>query len=225
MTSTLKTRKSTTLRYSLLGMAIFVLASGTDQKNWKEITTVEDVCESYVKQIKNMLQQFNLEYEGLEKVKKANDQGNIVEACTYLLAYYKNGTSSARLRIGRPVKTDKTVPKADTILNDVFIVQNVRGKVPYEFDGHCDWYYKGPINDREWAWLSNRHSQINYLFDTYLETGNPKYANYIDAFLRDFIIKSMFYPDVKSSTSVWRGLEVAARVKVWTRLFLRAIER
>ena len=29
----------------------------------------------------------------------------------------------------------------------------------------------------------------------------------------------MPYPGVKSSTSVWRGLEVAARAKVWSRIF------
>jgi hypothetical protein len=43
---------------------------------------------------------------------------------------------------------------------DVFVVQNVKGKVAYGADGHRDWYYKGPNNDREWAWLSNRHSQV-----------------------------------------------------------------
>jgi hypothetical protein len=91
--------------------------------------------------------------------------------------------------------------------------------VPYGEDGHRDWYYKGPNNDREWAWLSNRHSQINSLLSTYFETGNPKYAEYINLFLRDFIIKSMPYPAVKSRTSVWRGLEVAARAKVWSRIF------
>ena len=99
------------------------------------------------------------------------------------------------------------------------MVQNVRGQVPYGDDGHRDWYYKGPNNDREWAWLSNRHSQINNVLSAYFETGNPKYAEYIDLFLKDFIIKSMPYPAEKSSTSVWRGLEVSFRAKVWPSIF------
>ncbi|HDR50930.1 MAG TPA: alginate lyase family protein, partial [Mariniphaga anaerophila] len=49
--------------------------------------------------------------------------------------------------------------------------------------------------------------------------GNPKYANYIDEFLRDFIIKSMPYPAQKGSESIWRGLEVSFRAKVWSRIF------
>ena len=65
---------------------------------------------------------------------------------------------------------------SDTTLKNVFIVQNVRGEVPWLDDGHRDWYYKGPNNDREWAWLSNRHSQISMVFNAYFETGNPKYA-------------------------------------------------
>ncbi len=47
----------------------------------------------------------------------------------------------------------------------------------------------------------------------------PNMPEYIDLFLRDFIIASWPYPGVKSSTSVWRGLEVAARVKVWSKIF------
>jgi hypothetical protein len=111
------------------------------------------------------------------------------------------------------------VAGADTILKNVFVVQNVRGQVPYREDGHRDWYYKGPNNDREWAWLSNRHSQLYRVFTAYLETGNPKYAGYMDLFLRDFIIASMPYPAAKGSKSIWRGLEVAARAKVWSAIF------
>ncbi|MCK0148149.1 heparinase II/III family protein [Arenibacter sp. F26102] len=191
----------------------------TAQQNWKSITTVEDLITSYPETIENMLNQFNLDYTGMERVKLAYSNGNVVEACNELLAYYKNGTMASDLRKEIPTKTMREVAAADTILTNVFEVQNVRGKVPYLSDGHRDWYYKGPNNDKEWAWLSNRHSQLRQIFNTYLETGNPKYAQYIDLFLRDFIIKSMPYPAVKSGTSVWRGLEVAARAKVWTKIF------
>ncbi|MBU2906457.1 heparinase II/III family protein [Arenibacter algicola] len=189
------------------------------QQNWKSITSVEDLITSYPETIENMLNQFNLDYTGLEKVKLAHSDGNTLEACKELLAYYKNGAMAADLRKEIPTKTMREVAAADTILTNVFVVQNVRGKVPYLEDGHRDWYYKGPNNDNEWAWLSNRHSQLSQIFNTYLETGNPKYAQYMDLFLRDFIIKSMPYPAVKSSTSVWRGLEVAARAKKWTKMF------
>jgi hypothetical protein len=203
----------------LLGILFAIPGCVNSQINWKEITSVEDLCESYPETMNNMFGDFNLDYPGLGKVKAAYNSGKMVDACNYLLAYYKNGDMAPELRREQPAISAKTDALADTILKNIFVVQNVRGEVPYRDDGHRDWYYKGPNNDREWAWLSNRHSQINHVFTTYLETGNPKYAEYIDLFLRDFIIASMPYPAAKGGESIWRGLEVAARAKVWPRIF------
>ena len=198
---------------------ILVFSGSAFAQNWRELKTVEDVCDAYPEKMKSMLNQFDLEYPGLDKVKKAYDSGKLTEACEYLLYYYRKGNTAEYLRKELPEKTNKTEARADTILKNVFVVQNVSGKVPWGDDGHRDWYYKGPNNDREWAWLSNRHSQLRHVFNVYIETGNPKYAIYIDEFLRDFIIKSMPYPAQKSGESIWRGLEVAARAKVWSRIF------
>ncbi len=166
-----------------------------------------------------MLNQLELSQPGLESVKEAKEDSALVKACQALLKYYQSSNTAAHLRQDAPAETNATVATADTTLQDVFVIQNVRGKVPVGEDGHRNWYYKGPNNDREWAWLSNRHSQVYQVLMAYFETGNPKYAQYIDLFLRDFIIKSMPYPAVKSRTSVWRGLEVAARAKVWSSVF------
>lgn len=203
----------------LLMLNISIMGNLSAQQNWQDITTVHEVYKAYPDVIENMLDQFNLDYPGLKKVKKAYQKGDIEKACTSLLEYYKNGNTASYLRREQPEMTNQTNVLADTILKNVFVIQNVRGQVPYKEDGHRDWFYKGPNNDKEWAWLSNRHSQISMVLSTYFETGNPKYAKYIDLFLRDFIIESMPYPGVKSSTSVWRGLEVAARAKVWSQIF------
>jgi len=208
-----------TKSFLLVGILFSISGNIIAQKNWREIISIEDICEYYPEVVHTMFDHINLEHHGLEKVKTANSNGNIIDACNYLLEYYKNSDTAKHLNREQPEKTNNTVPKADTILNDVFVIQNVGGQVPYSNDGHRDWYYKGPENDKEWAWLSNRHSQINSVLSAYFETGNPKYAEYIDLFLRDFIIKSMPYPAVKSNTSVWRGLEVSFRGKVWSRIF------
>ncbi|MEK6479505.1 alginate lyase family protein [Catalinimonas sp. 4WD22] len=207
----------------LIVITVTVSGKVLAQKSWQEIITVEDLYISYSETLEEMLNQLILDYPGLEKVKAAKEKGKMVDASKYLLEYYQSNNRAEEYRRTQPSVSDKTIAEADTILKNVFIVQNVRGQVPYGDDGHRDWYYKGPNNDREWAWLSNRHSQIVSVLDTYFETGNPKYAEYIDMFLRDFIIKSMPYPAEKSSTSVWRGLEVAARAKVWTRIFYSMI--
>ncbi len=203
----------------LITLSLFLTGNLSAQSDWQKITTVEDVVEAYPEVIKDMLGQFNLDYTGLEKVKEAYEKGNIEKACIELLKYYKNGNTAEYLRREQPVQSEQTVAAADTILKNVFEIQNVKGQVPYLENGHRDWYYKGPNHDEEWAWLSNRHSQVDEVLQAYFNTGNPKYAKYIDLFLKDFIIASMPYPGKRSSTSIWRGLEVAARAKVWSGVF------
>ena len=188
-------------------------------QSWRDIKSVEDVCKAYPQEMSKMLNELNLELPTMKEVKQAYENKDVTDACSKLLEYYKNGETAKYLRKAKPENTTKTIAKADTTLKNVFIIQNVRGVVPWGEDGHRDWYYKGPNEDREWAWLSNRHTQLSQVFDAYLETGNPKYAAYIDLFLRDFIIKSMPYPAVKGSGSIWRGLEVSFRAKVWSEIF------
>ena len=206
------------------GILRFSEAKAQNQTDWQRIVSVEDICQAYPDEMKQMIQEFNLDYPGLETVRTAWGESNLAAACASLLDYYRNSSNAPHFRRQLPETSDRTSAGSDTTLNNVFIIQNVRGQVPFGEDGHRDWYYKGPNNDREWAWLSNRHSQVNQVLNTYFETGNPKYAEYIDLFLRDFIIKSMPYPGEKGTESIWRGLEVAARAKVWSRIFYNLLE-
>lgn len=208
------------LKFYIIGL--FVLISTTNlnaQDSWKEIRSVDDFCEKYPNVVKTMFTEFNLNYPGLEKVKYATSKGDFIGACKYLLEYYKNKTETTE----QPEKSNETDAIADTILKNVFVIQNVRGQLPYLENGHRNWYYKGPNNDNEWAWLSNRHSQLGQVYSAYLSTGNPKYAEYVDSFLRDFILASMPYPAAKGNGSIWRGLEVAARAKQWTDIFYNSL--
>ena len=208
--------KSTTL---IIVIFLISVKNSIAQQNWQDITSVNNVCKNYPEEINKLFTKFNLDYPGLEKVKAAYKEGKIVTACQYLLDYYKNGNTVSYLRVEQPSVTNKRETLGDTILKNVFVIQTVRGQVPYGEDGHRDWSYRGPNNDPEWAWLSNRHPQIDSLFQIYMRTGNPDYARYIDLFLRDFIIKSMPYPAKASATPIWRGLEVSFRAKVWPKLF------
>lgn len=189
------------------------------QIDWQDIQTLKDLNQFDPELIKKTLDQVNLDYPGLDEVKATYSAGDYIAAARSLLSYYRENGKAENYRKDIPESTMRTVAEADTILKNVFTVQNVKGTVPYLEDGHRDWYYKGPNNDREWAWLSNRHSQLSHVLSVYYDTGNPKYIEYIDLFLKDFILASMPYPAVKGSPPIWRGLEVAARVKVWTRLF------
>lgn len=209
------------LVFGFMCFLAFVFWGGTPvfAQNWREIITVEDLYRAHPDQLDKLLESLNLDYPGLEKVKEAYELGQPIEACEELLVYYQNSNHGTHLRRDNPGPSEKTIASADTLLENVFVIQNVRGQLPWKPDGHRDWHYKGPNDDREWAWLSNRHFQISQVLNAYFQTGNPRYVRYIDLFLRDFIIDGWPYPEKKSNTSVWRGLEVAARAKNWTNIF------
>ena len=187
-------------------------------RTWQGIHTVNDVFAAYPEQIKSIFQNLNLNYPGLEEVKKACGANDIPLACKNLLSYYKK---SKLVLKDLPRFSQKSISDADSILQDINSFQQVSGKVPRLADGHLKWAYTGPENDIEWAWALNRHYPVNTLLLSYFETGNPKYVNYIDSFIKDWIISSWPYPGVKSNTALWRGLEVSFRVKVWTQVFYK----
>ncbi|MCC5937075.1 MAG: alginate lyase family protein [Lunatimonas sp.] len=198
-------------------LAVTTTAKG--QQSWKNIQSISELFDAYPALVQEVFEPFDLDYPGLESVKMAYEKGDWVIAAEALLRYYRVSENARELARDIPTPSAVMDAEADTLLNYVFTIQNVRGAVPLGADGHRDWYYKGPNNDREWAWLSNRHTQLARVMNVYFETGNVKYARFVDEFLKDFILKSMPYPAEKGNESIWRGLEVAARAKVWTRVF------
>ncbi len=196
----------------IFGSCINTFAQG----NWQKINSAEDVCTAYPEQIKSIFQNLNLGYPGLQEVKKAWEANNIPLACKNLLAYYGK---SERIDNDLPQVSQKTNATADSVLQDIYTFQLVSDKVPHLADGHLNWDYMGPEKDIEWAWALNRHYPVNELLKAYSETGNLKYARYIDNFVKDWIISSWPYPGVKSGTAMWRGLEVSFRAKVWSHVF------
>jgi len=197
---------------AVFGAQIAVFA----QTNWQQMQSVDDVCKAYPEKMQYIFQNLNLDYPGLQEVKKAYESNNIPQACKNLLNYYGN---SNRILKDLPPVSQKSTTAADSILQDIYTFQNVSGQVPRLADGHLKWAHNGPENDIEWAWALNRHYPTRDLLDVYAETGNPKYAEYINQFTKDWIVSSWPYPEKKSSTAMWRGLEVSFRVKMWSLVF------
>ena len=186
------------------------------QNNWRKIQSVDEVCLVYPDQMKHIFQNLNLDYPGLEAVKKAYQAANIKLACKNLLDYYSH---SSRIKQDLPAWSSQTLSAADSVLQDIYCFQNVSGQVPRMANGHLTWTHNGPEDDIEWAWALNRHYPTRDLLEVYLKTGNANYVRYIDEFTKDWIISSWPYPAVKSTTAMWRGLEVSFREKTWARVF------
>lgn len=81
---------------------------------------MEDLNEAYLETIKILFEQINMDRPGLEKVKAAYVQGDMISASKELLYYYKTSGNAPELIKQIPGKTNKTIASTDTILNNVF---------------------------------------------------------------------------------------------------------
>ena len=192
-------------------------------KSWQEIRTVDDVCEAFPQRMAFLMQNLNLDLDGLKDVRAAYLNGNISGACNNLLDYYLKGNTVKHLRKDPVATTDKRDPVADSILQDIYTFYNQPDKISRDREGHLDWRYHGPADDIEWAWALNRHYHLRILLEAWLKTGNRDYSRAMDSHIKDWLISSLPYPGKKSSTELWRGLEVSFRVKIWARIFYNLI--
>lgn len=200
-------------------LILFVPVMLSAQTTWDHVESVDDACKAWPDRIESIFRQLNLEGEDLHQVKQAYESNNISEACDLLLKYYASKAPKRAINTVLPAESTKRNALADSIVQDIFTFQQVTGRVPRTTGGHLSWSFEGPQDDIEWAWALNRHYPVNTLLPLYYETGNPVYLKYIDRFIKDWIIKSTPYPAKKSSTAMWRGLEVSFRVKVWSKVF------
>lgn len=192
---------------------------------WQDMQSVEEAVSFFPERMSNMLDAIDLDKPGLEKVKIARENGNLQLACRKLLDYYEAKEPSAFFIQPLPTPSEERTSVSDTILQDIFTVQKQAGKSPRKKNGHLDWHYRGPLDDQEWAWGVNRHYFIRTLLQDWYQTGNNEYARAIDQYIKDWIISSLPYPEVKSSTAMWRGLEVSFREKVWAQVFYGLMQR
>lgn len=206
---------------AILGLLMLTEVSTVlySQPVWKDVQSVEDVCIAYPNQMNGLLSALDLEHKGLEKVKESYEKSDLTSACHELLAHYRNGNTATHLRMELPAVSNRRLSYADSVLKDIYTFQRVSGQVPRLEAGQLKWDHNGPEDDIEWAWALNRHYPVASLLSAYHETGNPEYARHIDGFIKDWIVHSWPYPDTKSSTAMWRGLEVSFREKVWSKVF------
>ncbi|MEX2231105.1 MAG: heparinase II/III family protein, partial [Cyclobacteriaceae bacterium] len=217
--------KTERILYFMVSFCICISFANTyGQHDLKNGRDVEEVYQKFPGRVDTLLSSIDLDFNGLEKVKTARAAGDVVAACKELLNYFHDAKTAQFLRREIPAPSTQTVPGADSILQGIFTFYDAPAAVPSRLSGRLDWNYRGPADDIEWAWGLNRHYHLQTLLDAYFKTGNAVYAKTIDLHIRDWVISSLPYPAKKSSTEMWRGLEVSFRVKVWARVFFGLME-
>lgn len=182
---------------------------------WPE--SVSDLYGSHNELLKKFLGTLDLDKPELEVVRAEIATNDLPGACQALLQYYAGRFPSSE-PIASPEGGNPNMPEADAIREDRFTFYGVEDVVPRTDGSGLNWNWRGPTDDREWAWALNRHFYLSTLLAAWRATGNAAYVVTIDKLIRDWVISNP-YRGQKEDGAAWRGLEVALRIKNWRAVF------
>jgi len=174
----------------------------------------------------------NLDYKGMEEVKKLHESGQDTEACAALLSYYKNRTSiiNPDLNLNRISISKEEQGWADDALEHKFFSHE--GFKPSLFYGKdIDWNY-WPVKDNELRWQLHRLKWFIPMGKAFRLTGDEKWAQewvfqYLDWIKKNPLIekkkaanlskeqamKEDNKVDLDNMRYAWRPLEVSNRLQ------------
>lgn len=173
---------------------------------------------------KSSFNAINLDYKGLEKVKKLVSSAKYEEASNQLLAYYCNRTNVQHLDFntadiaklkGKKVN-ENTLELANNILTHQF--KPHKGYPAYDYGKDINWQYR-PVQDQLLSTFLHRTAFWEPLGIVYNSTGDEKYAKEWIFEVRDWIKKNKqgTYPDEKDYA--WKAFVVSFRLNHWSSYF------
>lgn len=160
----------------------------------------------------------NLDYPGLEEVKKLTSQGKYEDAANALLHYYRNRTnvkvSDYRMDEKEAVR-GKALPKAiqekaDNALRHHF--QPHKGYGYFDYGKDINWQH-WPIKDNEVRWQLHRVTWWQAMGQAYQASGNEEYAKEWVFQFRDWAQKNPLGLSKDNDRYAWRPLEVSERIQ------------
>lgn len=109
--------------------------------------------------------------------------------------------------------------RAEDALQNRFHLQGISALQPLRPEGGLDWHHRGPRQDKEWAWMLNRHHFLMDLYYAWRETGDKRYLMAINDFWLDWV-NANAYPSRITFSAPWRPLEASRRIMhSWVELF------
>lgn len=155
----------------------------------------------------------------MAQIQAAWEQGKRKEAVLRLLRYYATKEDPSFVFEELPDYPDK-LKRADDILKGRFFVIDDIYPIPVRrATSYPDYNYRGPENDKEFAWMLNRMAFLpELLIADQLQPGG-RYIRRLDELWRDWILTHP-YPNRLSFSAQWRALEVARRIlRSWIHCF------
>jgi len=182
----------------------------------------------FAQEAKELYPLLNLDYPGLEAVKKACDKGDYKRADKELLKYYRSRTSIQMTDIDlNAVKNTKEEQRwADESLEHKFHAH--KGYESYFYGKDINWRY-WPVEDNELRWQLHRHYWFLPLAKAYYVTRDEKYADALVEHYSDWVKKNPLL-DIKALQAggasaetvaaerenlkfAWRPMEVSHRLQ------------
>lgn len=176
---------------------------------------------------KELFSLLNLDFPGLENVKRLYQEGHEKEAAESLLQYYRNRTGivNPAVNLNHITISEREQKWADDALNHTFYVHD--GYQPsFNYGKDINWQY-WPIKDNELRWQLHRHKWFTPMGKAYRLTKDERYAEEWTFQFLDWIKKNPLteipkekYEMLDEATGIsenvrfaWRPLEVSHRLQ------------
>lgn len=156
----------------------------------------------------------NLDFPGLEAVKRAYESKKILLAAHETAEFFRRQTHPI-WQAKTPERIASTDKPAEKVLRHEFSYRDSTIYLGERID-----FQHNPTNDNEWIWGLNRMNHWVTLLDGYLKTGNEAYAREYNAQVIDWIVRNPAPPFQLTRVPSWRNLEAGIRVaNSWPRTF------
>lgn len=172
---------------------------------------------AYPNEARRVVEAIDLDRPGLESAREMAGQQDWLAAAAAVLAWVATQPTipNQMLPTNDPASSSRSLDAAEAVLAGRFTLQGVTAQVPRRPGGGCDWNWRGPRQDPEWAWLFNRHYFLTDLLAAGRQTGQSQYYAAIDNLLLDWLQANPF-PNRLTFSPAWRSLEAARRIlDVW----------
>ena len=156
----------------------------------------------------------NLDFPGLEAVKRAYESKKILLAAHETAEYFRRQTHPI-WPVKEPEKIASTDEPAEKVLRHEFSYRDSTIYLGERID-----FQHNPTNDNEWIWGLNRMNHWVTLLTGYLKTGNEAYAREYNEQVIDWIVRNPAPPFQLTRVPSWRNLEAGIRIAgSWPRTF------
>ena len=165
----------------------------------------------------------NLDYYGLQEVKKHVLLNDFLSAKKELVRYLKNRSGSSWFFDWKALESEKQKIEIGLIEANRYAENELYScGVWHKFGNSINWRYNPTVNQyKEWTWQLNRHNAWTSLGKAYWKTGDEKYAKAFVYQLKSWV-KQCDCPndDGNYLGSPWRTLEAGIRMRLnWPNAF------